>query len=146
MRRLPPRSTRTDTLFPYTTLFRSVRMLTSLFRRLSRKAGRERLVNCLLAKTAIIRESVNPGIAVPFWASQSAAGQRARDPRDQRFGARLVVGGEPAGMGAVEVEHADQPVRRDDRHDESAAAGGTAGAMAGKGVEVRRSGRAQVWT
>src|SRR3546814_9609609 len=27
MRRLPPRSTRTDTLFPYTTLFRSVDVL-----------------------------------------------------------------------------------------------------------------------
>src|SRR3546814_15813020 len=27
MRRRPPRSTRTDTLFPYTTLFRSVRFL-----------------------------------------------------------------------------------------------------------------------
>src|SRR3546814_14969907 len=26
MRRRPPRSTRTDTLFPYTTLFRSIRM------------------------------------------------------------------------------------------------------------------------
>src|SRR3546814_6887639 len=66
-----------------------VRMLTSLFRRLSRKAGRERLVNCLLAKTAIIRESVNPGIAVPFWASQSAAGQRARDPRSEEHTSEL---------------------------------------------------------
>src|SRR3546814_2460518 len=27
MRRLPPRSTRTDTLFPYTTLFRSVQVV-----------------------------------------------------------------------------------------------------------------------
>src|SRR3546814_13228633 len=27
MKRLPPRSTRTDTLFPYTTLFRSVRII-----------------------------------------------------------------------------------------------------------------------
>src|SRR3546814_15472036 len=113
-----------------------VRMLTSLFRRLSRKAGRERLVNCLLAKTAIIRESVNHGIAVPFWASQSAAGQRARDTRDQRFGARLVVGGDSAGMGAVEVEHADQPVRRADRHDEYPAACGSTGDMDGKGGEV----------
>src|SRR3546814_12574454 len=31
MRRRPPRSTRTDTLFPYTTLFRSVAPLTSMF-------------------------------------------------------------------------------------------------------------------
>src|SRR3546814_12903002 len=32
MIRRPPRSTRTDTLFPYTTLFRSTRMLTLKFR------------------------------------------------------------------------------------------------------------------
>src|SRR3546814_5028082 len=32
MIRLPPRSTRTDTLFPYTTLFRSIPILGSLFR------------------------------------------------------------------------------------------------------------------
>src|SRR3546814_18892416 len=71
------------------------------------------------------------------WSSDVCSSDlRARDPRDQRFGARLVVGGEPAGMGAVEVEHADQPVRRDDRHDEFAAAGGIAGDMAGKGVDV----------
>src|SRR3546814_16956764 len=31
MRRLPPRSTRTDTLFPYTTRFRSYRELVALF-------------------------------------------------------------------------------------------------------------------
>src|SRR3546814_15010414 len=29
MRRLPPRCTRTDTLFPYTTLFRSAKLITS---------------------------------------------------------------------------------------------------------------------
>src|SRR3546814_16430693 len=35
MRRRPPRSTRTDTLFPYTTLFRSLRRLKGLHQRLS---------------------------------------------------------------------------------------------------------------
>src|SRR3546814_16673667 len=35
MRRRPPRSTRTDTLFPYTTLFRSRRIGASLISRLS---------------------------------------------------------------------------------------------------------------
>src|SRR3546814_8629958 len=35
MIRRPPRSTRTDTLFPYTTLFRSVRHRGSLFRGVS---------------------------------------------------------------------------------------------------------------
>src|SRR3546814_19118321 len=38
---------------------------------------------------------------------------------------------------AVEVEHADQPAIRDDRHDEFAAAVGIAGDMAGKGEDVR---------
>src|SRR3546814_15983438 len=35
MRRRPPRSTRTDTLFPYTTLFRSVRIVHGADRRCS---------------------------------------------------------------------------------------------------------------
>src|SRR3546814_4357860 len=39
MRRRPPRSTRTDTLFPYTTLFRSCRGAASLLRR-ARRRGR----------------------------------------------------------------------------------------------------------
>src|SRR3546814_7725320 len=37
MIRRPPRSTRTDTLFPYTTLFRSLRVLHRLLRRRSRR-------------------------------------------------------------------------------------------------------------
>src|SRR3546814_10444100 len=49
MRRQPPRSTRTDTLFPYTTLFRSQDQLfelahgrgDSLWRRLRAEAGRD---------------------------------------------------------------------------------------------------------
>src|SRR3546814_3214761 len=50
MRRRPPRSTRTDTLFPYTTLFRSEcdrpgrRRLFGLYRAGSRGAGRDRPV------------------------------------------------------------------------------------------------------
>src|SRR3546814_13171704 len=41
MNRLPPRSTRTDTLFPYTTLFRSQRitLLLALRRALAARAG-----------------------------------------------------------------------------------------------------------
>src|SRR3546814_15051929 len=39
MRRGPPRSTRTDTLFPYTTLFRSLVERTALFGRLMQVAG-----------------------------------------------------------------------------------------------------------
>src|SRR3546814_16589437 len=37
MIRLPPRSTRTDTLFPYTTLFRSIHRLTRLGQAASRR-------------------------------------------------------------------------------------------------------------
>src|SRR3546814_13405192 len=40
MRRRPPRSTRTDTLFPYTTLFRSVEQV-AVERPVARRIGRE---------------------------------------------------------------------------------------------------------
>src|SRR3546814_16572473 len=40
MIRRPPRSTRTDTLFPYTTLFRSARAPARLYRRSGGAAGR----------------------------------------------------------------------------------------------------------
>src|SRR3546814_11222883 len=45
MIRRPPRSTRTDTLFPYTTLFRSERLRTAL------REGHEREVGVLAADT-----------------------------------------------------------------------------------------------
>src|SRR3546814_16924416 len=37
MRRRPPRSTRTDTLFPYTTLFRSARERTNLYEQITNR-------------------------------------------------------------------------------------------------------------
>src|SRR3546814_14428022 len=40
MIRRPPRSTRTDTLFPYTTLFRSIRQILRAARRLAQKRNR----------------------------------------------------------------------------------------------------------
>src|SRR3546814_16352432 len=43
MRRLPPRSTRTDTLFPYTTLFRSSRYCAAFGLSTSRLTGTRRL-------------------------------------------------------------------------------------------------------
>src|SRR3546814_13313369 len=67
---------------------------------------------------------------------QSGVGERARDPDDQRFGARLIVGREAAGVRTVEVEHADQSIGRDDRPDEFAAACGIAGDMTATGVYV----------
>src|SRR6056297_3355798 len=46
MIRRPPRSTRTDTLFPYTTLFRSTAGRTSSSQRSARPAGRKRRSPC----------------------------------------------------------------------------------------------------
>src|SRR3546814_3148266 len=46
MIRRPPRSTRTDTLFPYTTLFRSL-ILVALGRRQVRRLGRDQAVDFL---------------------------------------------------------------------------------------------------
>src|SRR3546814_3561338 len=43
MIRRPPRSTRTDTLFPYTTLFRSARLALRIFRGAGRNTGNLRL-------------------------------------------------------------------------------------------------------
>src|SRR3546814_6892592 len=40
MIRRPPRSTRTDTLFPYTTLFRSLGLLVEKLGRMGKKAGK----------------------------------------------------------------------------------------------------------
>src|SRR3546814_20510678 len=77
---------------------------------------------------------------------QSGVGERARDPDDQRFGARLIVGREAAGVRTVEVEHADQSIGRDDRHDEFAAACGIAGDMTAKGVDrLDQLGRGACW-
>src|SRR3546814_17825771 len=49
MIRRPPRSTRTDTLFPYTTLFRSDRQRRSVCRRAQCKTGRD------------LRNAIDPG-------------------------------------------------------------------------------------
>src|SRR3546814_21085187 len=64
MIRLPPRSTRTDTLFPYTTLFRSAVAVAILeHQRILRAAGlgdRRRVVVAILAGTGIMaRASLN---------------------------------------------------------------------------------------
>src|SRR3546814_5546125 len=42
MRRRPPRSTRTDTLFPYTTLFRSIRLVLKGDRRVDQQGAEHR--------------------------------------------------------------------------------------------------------
>src|SRR3546814_7058312 len=52
MRRRPPRSTRTDTLFPYTTLFRSI---------LGKEAQLKLVLACLLARGHLLIEDI-PGM------------------------------------------------------------------------------------
>src|SRR3546814_3190643 len=49
MIRRPPRSTRTDTLFPYTTLFRSARVLRTAFVVLDRAGGVSRVLQLDIA-------------------------------------------------------------------------------------------------
>src|SRR3546814_15307300 len=92
MIRRPPRSTRTDTLFPYTTLFRSVV-----------QAGGE-----IVAEQQHPLEHGDPGLG------EDAA--TVGDADDEGLGARgapLLQGqvGQPeAGLAAVEAELADAPV------------------------------------
>src|SRR3546814_15658065 len=112
MRRRPPRSTRTDTLFPYTTLFRSWRPAPPARRErqfrhghppqlshrtrepLRRGAGRDGVGGRLPLHAA--RPSRRPG---------RAAARRGRRPERDRFGRGLWRHGEPrrlpgAGAGA----------------------------------------------
>src|SRR3546814_18952622 len=78
MIRLPPRSTRTDTLFPYTTLFRS-----RARRRHLREGGSEDALHHRL-------RAVGPGGHDP-----------ARTPRQPRLAGRRLAGRRPAGGPAV---------------------------------------------
>src|SRR3546814_2321522 len=55
MIRRPPRSTRTDTLFPYTTLFRSPRLPGSFIDMIGQRAANERRANAQIA----------PGLSIP---------------------------------------------------------------------------------
>src|SRR3546814_6217175 len=67
--RRPPRSTRTDTLFPYTTLFRSARRPSIRIRAASSSLG-ERLRAILpwpAASTARHRRSSSPADIAPAW-------------------------------------------------------------------------------
>src|SRR3546814_15612899 len=63
MIRRPPRSTRTDTLFPYTTLFRSVRRRTGLGARLPAQRARA---------TAAVGHQLQWGGAMILWISLTA--------------------------------------------------------------------------
>src|SRR3546814_12517262 len=101
MIRRPPRSTRTDTLFPYTTLFRSVprrcweRWLSSIISPGAARAGRNDDARCC------------PRYAVPaervLRAVQAARGDADRINRRGRHGPRRTG---PAAMGLIRPGHA----------------------------------------
>src|SRR3546814_4440702 len=82
MRRLPPRSTRTDTLFPYTTLFRSIGA------RSAADAGAQRLAFELVpARPALVAFGQHHHRAVHLRVRQ----QRAQRMRQQRFAGHVEV-------------------------------------------------------
>src|SRR3546814_15553104 len=96
MLRLPPRSTRTDTLFPYTTLFRSWRCWTSLKSRRSRGAALR------AARSMTVMRPECDTIA-------SAPAGRARGPRRRPGIAGRLVPGRTRRASALRVPH--QPDR-----------------------------------
>src|SRR3546814_1900905 len=77
MIRRPPRSTRTDTLFPYTTLFRSAGRLDRVARRAAADHG-----------YAARRERHAPDTSGRAPLPRIAAGGPCHDPRDRRAGRR----------------------------------------------------------
>src|SRR3546814_7035361 len=85
MIRRPTRSTRTDTLFPYTTLFRSLKALVPL-------AGRPMLARCLDNLLAV------PGVRAVTVLAQSPERLRA-DPEVARAAADARVSILPSGAG-----------------------------------------------
>src|SRR3546814_3225594 len=70
MIRRPPRSTRTDTLFPYTTLFRSIDTGERLVEQHDRRLGRERAGN-LAAPPLAARKRHRGRMAQPFESERS---------------------------------------------------------------------------
>src|SRR3546814_14469848 len=78
MIRRPPRSTRTDTLFPYTTLFRS---FTALQSAIVDRVGKE-------AAASWVRELTRPGRMIGEarldWLRRPAGGTSVRDIRDRK--------------------------------------------------------------
>src|SRR3546814_4411597 len=87
MRRRPPRSTRTDTLFPYTTLFRSVagrrsgRHLRALAARPHRYSGREATPR---QSRGIARHGVGSAADPPISSALPEAGERVAVRRPTR--------------------------------------------------------------
>src|SRR3546814_12596442 len=81
MTRRPPRSTRTDTLFPYTTLFRSTHIVTLGLRAEGPEHATERLpwmLGSSPSMTVFVMARLPPGAAVLPWRAGSGGG-RLRD-------------------------------------------------------------------
>src|SRR3546814_12039730 len=93
MIRLPPRSTRTDTLFPYTTLFRSeIRRLLDPF---DRRAGRRQLlaVRAILQFVFLVEGLVAHGIPAGIFAEIDIAGGGQLLPQRLHGGDMARLGG-----------------------------------------------------
>src|SRR3546814_5201269 len=91
MIRRPPRSTRTDTLFPYTTLFRSI------------VGQRERLVRLLADRIAVL---AGDAVQVALDEDRVAAPQRLGDVADAagRQGHHVALGDQDGGAIAFEAD------------------------------------------
>src|SRR3546814_2088877 len=77
MIRRPPRSTRTDTLFPYTTLFRSAAALKKV------KRGTGLIVRCLLQLCLLLGVSACSQAPSPYVGSEKCAGCHAGEYHDR---------------------------------------------------------------
>src|SRR3546814_17386844 len=89
MRRRPPRSTRTDTLFPYTTLFRSPNVLME---------AQSQGLACLATRMAAIPELIDDGrtgVLVPPEDAGALAAALARLVADPAERSRLGRAGQP---------------------------------------------------
>src|SRR3546814_2408566 len=105
--RRPPRSTRTDTLFPYTTLFRSRHRQSVLHHRLGRRAARDRDRRRPAAEGDQGRRRLRQGPEeIPrCHALRSAELRRGHRPRPAGDGYRRVRAGARQRTAAARVRH-----------------------------------------
>src|SRR3546814_1051131 len=136
MIRRPPRSTRTDTLFPYTTLFRSV------FRGRDAAKDGEVLVAATLERARAYADAGAGGLFVPFLADAKCIGAICEGsplPVNILRGKGGPTHRELAGLGVARISHGHQPWA-------AAMAWLTGQAAQVLGGDEAESGRAHVWT
>src|SRR3546814_9413925 len=105
MIRRPPRSTRTDTLFPYTTLFRSVlRDAISPF-------DKPRVLNGSSGQTGLQCRTIGRSLTGEYGKTDGSGYHRA-DARRRRRGARFFARPRAGGDAAAVVGHRDRGVAR----------------------------------